>query len=423
MKRTITQRITAALASSRGLFLSAVIAGSLSGLGFLGIGESSHTVTAQFRDADGLVVGNEVRVAGVAAGSVTSVLIEVNQSTGKQFAQVDMTIDSSQWPLHQGTRVAVKPKGVLSNVFVELDPGSVHSPPLGDHPFFPLDKTQSPVSLDELSNVFTESVRNSIRTQLQEGVLAFGGSGTVDLNQTLANANPLTADAVPVLDVLAMRSPELDRLNFEFDTVSGELAREDANLRPLIVNLNTTLNALVVRETDLQGTLDHAAAVFGDLDQALSSPATQDALARIFREGPQALSCAQAISTYITPIIDSVNPYIHFGAGGDSRISLDGLLADFVTATGFNLVMQSGVVPSSGNALRANPFVPDTVDPHTGQPIPPSDTGGLSLNHKGYLNAQIPNGHGGTVPAYVQQPPLSGYPTLNGCTPPAGLPS
>src|SRR5437016_3959450 len=157
----MTRRIVSAMASSRGLFLTAVLAGSLACFGFLGIGESNHTVTARFRDADGLVVGNEVRVAGVAAGQVTSVVVGLDPQTGQQYAQAELNIDASQWPLHQGTEVSVKPKGVLSNVFVELDPGSVRNPSLGDHPSFGLNQTESPVSLGELNNVFTQSVRDA----------------------------------------------------------------------------------------------------------------------------------------------------------------------------------------------------------------------------------------------------------------------
>ncbi len=153
-------------------------------------------------------------------------------------------------------------------------------------------QTSSPVNLDALTNVFTGNVREAIRTQLQEGVLAFGGTGAADLNQTLLNANPLTADLVPLTDVLATRSPQLDNLNNEFDTITAKLASEDANLRPLVANLDTTLGALAAREADLQGTLVHAANVFADLNQALSNPATQADLAHIFAASPQALSCA-----------------------------------------------------------------------------------------------------------------------------------
>jgi ABC-type transporter Mla subunit MlaD len=395
---SITRRVTAWLASSRGLFLSAVLAGSLCGVGFLGIGESAHTMTARFTDADGLVVGNEVRVAGVQAGTVQAIKIAVDPSNGLQYAEVDMQIDPSHWPLHQGTFVAVKPKGVLSNVFVQLDPGPAQNASLGNHPFFNFDQTQSPVNLDELSNVFTPDVRNSIRTQLQQGVLAFGGAGATDLNQTIYHANPLTLDAIPVTDVLATRSPQLDALNYEFDKVSGDLAREDANLRPLIVNLNTTLNALAVREVELQGTLVHAANVFGDLSQALSSPATQDALARIFREGPQALSCASALTTNLSPLVAAVNPYIKYNAPR----SLDWLLGEFVTATGFNNGTSGGV-----DALRIDPTLPPNG-------YSSSPAGGLTANHHGYHN------YGGL---YEEMPPLpvSTMPVLGGCPPSAGL--
>ena len=101
-------------------------------------------------------------------------------------------------------------------MYVDLDPGPSSNPPLGDHPFFTVGQTSSPVNLDALTNVFTGDVREAIRTQLQEGVLAFGGTGASDLNQTLVNANPLTLDLVPVTDVLATRSPQLDNLNNEF---------------------------------------------------------------------------------------------------------------------------------------------------------------------------------------------------------------
>ncbi len=407
---TMTRRITGWLASSRGLFLSAVLAGSLAGFGFLGIGETSHTVTARFSDADGLVVGNEVRVAGVPAGTVTSVEVGVDQATQQQYAQVVMNIDPSQWPLHQGTTLEVKPKGVLSNVFVELDPGSPHNPVLSGSPFFGENETQSPVNLDELSNVFTPSVRDAIRTQLQEGVLAFGGSGAGDLNQTILRANPLTRVSIPVTDVLATRSPQLDALNFEFDTISGDLAREDANLRPLIVNLDTTLGALATREVQLQGTLVHAANVFGDLSGALSSTTTQQDLARIFSVGPQALSCAGALSNFLNPLVTAVNPFISYSAPR----SLDSLLAEFVTATGYN--EGTNAVPPGGapiDALRIDPTLPPGG-------YSANDSGGLTRQHGAYHNASL-NGQS----VYAEQPALTGgssLPALSGCSAPPGVP-
>lgn len=403
---TMTRRVTAWLASSRGLFLTAVLAGSLAGFGFLGLGGPSHVVTAQFRDADGLVVGNEVRVAGVPAGSVTSIEVGMDPQTGAQYAQVDMNIDASHWPLTEGTTIAVKPKGVLSNVFVELTPGSPHNPSLGNHPFFNVNQTQSPVNLDELSNVFTPDVRSAIRTQLQEGVIAFGTGGATNLNQTISNANPLTLDAIPLTDVLATRSPQLDNLNWEFDQVSGMLAREDSNLRPLIVNLDTTLGALAQREVELQGTLVHAANVFGDLSQALSSPTTQADLQRIFAQGPQSLDCAAALSDNITPLVTAVNPYISY----NSPRTLDDLLGEFITATGFNTNTGGPTGGPSIDTLRIDPTLPPSG--YSAQ-----DSGGLTRQHQ--ISGGYSNTRGGL---YEEQPPLTTYPSLGGCPAPSGIP-
>jgi phospholipid/cholesterol/gamma-HCH transport system substrate-binding protein len=363
----LTRRVTRALASSKALFVVALLSGSLTGLGFLGIGEASHSFTARFADVDGLVVGNEVRVAGVAAGQVTAVDVGLDAQTGKQYAQVQAEVGSGFWPLHQGTLVAVKPKGVLSNVFLELIPGPSSTPSLGNNPFFGFNQTQSPVNLDELSNLFDPSVRSSIRTQLQEGVLAFGGVGATNLNQTLLYADPLTRDAVPITQVLATDSPQLDRLNFEFSKISGELSREDSNLRALIPNVDTTLNALAVQQIHLQGTLVHAAGVLTSLDQTFSSAQTQSDLEYLFRSGPNALNCAASLAFYIEPLVANVNPHVP---------NLDLLLNEFITATGYtgtNGADQSGI-----DTLRIDPTIPPNSAPKAETA---TESGGLALEH------------------------------------------
>src|SRR5438309_10133217 len=129
---TIARRVTAALASSRGLFLIAALGGSLGSLGFFGGADGSHNFTAHFSNVDGLVVGNEVRIAGVEAGTVKSVQFEIDPSSGRSDVRVEMDIQAGHWPLHEATTLAVKPKGVLSHVFGEIDRGSRHNPPLGD---------------------------------------------------------------------------------------------------------------------------------------------------------------------------------------------------------------------------------------------------------------------------------------------------
>ena len=343
-------RLVRMLGSSRGLLVAAIAAGAFSGLGLsAGGGGGSHVVTAQFANADGLVVGNEVRIGGIQVGEVQSLDVRVDTSTGAQFAQATFDIDSDHWPLHSGTQVSVRPKGVLSNMYVDVVPGSAGSKSLGDAPFFPLSQTQSPVNLDELSNVFDPSVRESIRTQLQEGVLVFGGSGVSDLNQSIQQLNPLTADLVPITGVLAQRTPELDRLQSEFDTISGDLARENASLGGLLANGNTFLGVLAAHEVSLQGTLVHAAGTLSSLDAAFSGE--EGNLRTIFQDGPTALNDAMSSANYLSPLIANVDPYI-----GD----LDVLLHEFVTATGYDTGTGSNAFGSPLDTLRVDGSLPMT---------------------------------------------------------------
>jgi len=320
---SMSSRAASVLFSSRTLILGALAAGAVAGTAFLS-GGSDHQVVAQFRDADGLVAGNEIRVAGIPVGSVDSVQVQVDPSTGKQYAMATLNIDGDHWPLHKGTQFAVRPKGVLSNMFVAFTPGPSANPVIDSGHVFSLGETQSPINLDEFSNLFSADVRESLRTQIQEGVVAFGGSGADNTNSLLHEANPLTADLSPVTAVLAERSPELHRLNAEWDTLSGDLSREDSNLRGLIQNGNTLLQAIATHTAALQGTLVHAAGTLTSLDQTLKGE--EGNLAAIFQKGPAALQKQRTANQAITPALQFVTPYLP---------DLNQLLSNLVSVSGW----------------------------------------------------------------------------------------
>jgi phospholipid/cholesterol/gamma-HCH transport system substrate-binding protein len=370
------RRFTGILFSSRTLMLGALAAAAVAGSAFLGSG-GGHQVVARFSDADGLVAGNEIRVAGIeSGGTVQSVEVQVDPSTGQQDALVTLNIDDSHWPLHKGTTFAVRPKGVLSNMYVAMSPGNADNPVLDSGHVFGLAETSSPINLDEFSNLFTKDVTESIRTQIQEGVIAFGGSGADNTNALIHNLNPLTADLSPITSVLAQRSPELDRLNSEFDTVTRELSSEDANLRGLIQNGNTFLATLAQNATAVQGTLVHATGTLTTIDQALQGE--QANLQAIFEKGPAALDKARQFSDLFVPIINTVNPKIP---------DLQQLLVQFLSATGYPTTDSNGhpVIASRIDATIGGLDGIRSAVPCGGQwwgappcPYPPAAYGGTS---------------------------------------------
>jgi phospholipid/cholesterol/gamma-HCH transport system substrate-binding protein len=305
------------------LLVVAIAAAAIVGTAFLFSG-SSHEVTARFADANGLVTGNEVRVAGIEAGTVKSVDARVDPKTGQQYAEAVLDIQDAHWPLHQGTTLEVRPKGVLSNVFVALDPGARNNPTMDPTHVFGLNETSSPINLDTLNDVFSADVRESMRTQIQEGVLAFGGTGADNFNATVQNLNPMTANLVPLTQVLADRSPELDRLNTEFDTITHELSSEDANLRGLLSNGNVVLGVLATKNVQLQGVLVHAGGTLASIDAGLAGE--EKNLQRIFELGPSSLDKTKRTNDLLNPLLTTLNP--HFP-------DLNILLHQFVSATGY----------------------------------------------------------------------------------------
>lgn len=330
------RRARAALGRERSVVAGAVLLGCV-GLRFALLGGAGdHVVTVRFADADGLVGGNEVRVAGVAVGHVDAIGI-VHDATvsdprlGNQFAEARLVIDDSHWPLHQGTTFAVRPRGVLSDVVVQLYPGAASGPLLDVGRPVPASQTSSPVNLDELNGLFDPTVRQALRTQIDQGVVAFGGTGAADFNQLLVNLTPLTRDLHPVTSVLAERSPELSRLNGEFATISGDLAREDSDLRGLIEHQNTLFATIANRQADLRGTLDHAASVLTSLDGVLTGEERN--LTALFQKGPAALDKSKQATDLIYPLVYDVNPHIP---------DLDTLLRYFVTGNGYR--SQNGVI-------------------------------------------------------------------------------
>lgn len=311
-------------------------------------GGGDHTVTVDFSDANGLVAGNEVRIAGIEAGSVRSVSIATEQGAGgsaasaHRVARTVLAIDGDHWPLNAADLFAVRPKGVLSDVYVSITPGSGPRD-LDTGQVVTSDRTTTPVNLDAVSDVFTPDVRQALRTAIDQGDLALGADaqnggfvGAQGLNDTIANLDPLTRDLAPVSAVLADRTPELHRLDGEYGTILGELSSQDAALRGLIDSSATVLGVLADKQAQLTGLLDHAASTLTTLDQTLSGE--QPTLVAVADRLPAALDRITAANRLLTPLVTRVNPHIP---------SLMLLLEYFRTGTGF-------ASPSGVSSLRVD---------------------------------------------------------------------
>ena len=114
------------------LFYAAQFAGG-------GQGGDDYVLTANFRSAEGVTVGTDVRMAGVNIGTVTDLML--NPETFR--AETTFAIDERVM-VPEDTSAAVATEGLLGGTYIDLQPGGS---PFNLDPGSEIIDTQSAVSL------------------------------------------------------------------------------------------------------------------------------------------------------------------------------------------------------------------------------------------------------------------------------------
>jgi len=83
------------------------------------VGSGEYAVSANFRKADGLTIGGDVRISGVKVGTVTSLTLD----TKTYNAKVGFSIrDDVEIPTDSSARIASE--GLLGGSYVSIEPGA-----------------------------------------------------------------------------------------------------------------------------------------------------------------------------------------------------------------------------------------------------------------------------------------------------------
>src|SRR3954471_15167270 len=112
-----------------------------------GGGSEGYRVDAIFDNADFLVSGQDVKIAGAVVGSVSGVHL-----TRDHRARVEMMIEEGFAPFRSDARCTIRPQSLIGEKFVDCDPGAPRGKPLvaasGEGaPVVPVARTSSPVDL------------------------------------------------------------------------------------------------------------------------------------------------------------------------------------------------------------------------------------------------------------------------------------
>ncbi len=200
-------------------------------LPFIGGGDTYH---ASFADSSGLKANDEVRIAGVRVGKVTSVDI--------QGDHVDVTFKiktSSAFGTQTGAEIKVKT--LLGAMFLALDPAGPGQLPSGST--IPESRTKSAYDVvaafsglaDRAEKINLDQLSTSLNT------LAAATANTPDaLKSTLHGLSALSAN-------VAARDAQVGTLLTNLKKVSGVLAARDGDIVTLMQQSNVLLTAVVGR--------------------------------------------------------------------------------------------------------------------------------------------------------------------------------
>ena len=237
-------------------------------------GGSTYTLHADFQDAGGLVIGNDVLMGPGKVGSITSISLTSNSQ-----AEITMAIDSGAAPLHEGT-VARIYENSLSGVatrYIVLEPASSDAPEIPSGGTIGEDHTYSFVSLDQVFDSLDPLTRAGLRGVIQGEAASIQGR-SAQANKTLKYLAPGLASTSSLTAELDRNEPAFDGLLVEGAQTMQALASRATDLSDLIAQANTTTGAVARQSVALQqalqllpGTLARSTTTFAGLNSTLDA--------------------------------------------------------------------------------------------------------------------------------------------------------
>jgi phospholipid/cholesterol/gamma-HCH transport system substrate-binding protein len=239
-------------------------------------GTWDYHVRVRVTDADGLIQGNRVAVAGVPAGRILDLQV------GDHSAILTLGISGDVRPLRSDTTTSIRPKGLAGERFIELVPGQRGSP-VADYGMLG-STTANPVEVEDVLNAFDAPTRAGLRSLLTDLGAGMAGNGAT-ANHDLAELLTLVDQAQGLAATLQSQDDSIGPLLTNLDTVVSTLAtlENGGAIDRFTGNAATVTAAVAARDAQLRDMLGRLGAVLGDLNSAVSGHEGQfrDVLARL----------------------------------------------------------------------------------------------------------------------------------------------
>jgi phospholipid/cholesterol/gamma-HCH transport system substrate-binding protein len=203
--------------------------------GTIPFGAQGYRVNVSFPNAQDLATQADVRIAGVSVGKVVST--ELDPQGNRTMATLQL--ENQYAPIREDTQAILRTKTILGETYIQLLPGSSHSPPVPDGGTLARSHVLPTTQLSDIFNAFDPTTRHAFQVWQQQLAKAVNGNDQ-NLNDVLGNLPSFAGDATDILDVLDVQHAATISLVQNGGTVFGALGQDQTALRNLITSAETT---------------------------------------------------------------------------------------------------------------------------------------------------------------------------------------
>ncbi|MFT4035269.1 MAG: MlaD family protein [Patulibacter sp.] len=191
------------------------------------LGSDFVDYTIDFSSAKAVVPGQgqTVAISGVTVGDIADV--KLYNGRGRVTVKIQRQYTDR---IHKDATAALRPRTLLDDMIIELDPGTKGSPLLPPGGNIPAERTMTPVEFDELLSEFDADTRQYLAILLQQGGKGLAGNGGRDFGRLLRGLEPMTVYTARIAKALNVRDAQIARTVTNLRAVMTELGKNQQAL-------------------------------------------------------------------------------------------------------------------------------------------------------------------------------------------------
>ncbi len=204
---------------------------------------------ASFPEATQLALQADVRISGVSVGKVVKKTLDPQGNR----TVAEMELRAKYAPVHKDSRAILRQKTLLGETYIEVTPGRKSAGDIPEGGWMLRSKVAPTVELDEIFQAFDPKTRQAFRTWQQSLAQAVKGNDQ-NLNSVLGNLPSFVTDGTSLTRVLDTQKKAVRGLISNTGVVFSALARNQGQLRNLIVNSANVFGQTAAKNRQLADT-------------------------------------------------------------------------------------------------------------------------------------------------------------------------